>query len=358
MPIDSQAVIQEDVGRPFEIVDITVPAPTGHQVLVEMISSGVCQSQLYWSTQQRTQPMLFGHEGYGTVAELGPDVSGLNVGDPVLITWIPRLDGSRKAVGSSADLADGRTATSPNVHTWAKHVLVDDLYVVRIPAESARAEAAVVACAVLTGAGAVLHSAKVGAGDKVVVIGLGGVGLSAVAAARQRGASQVIAVDLHQDKIDFALELGATDGVLAGASDVPSLVRELTQGADSESGADFVIDCVGLGKTVDQGLRSLRLGRVGRERGGAVVLVGVPEVPITLDAGLLLAGERSLIGSMGGSSKQEHILRYLEWERDGQLDLERMVTTRYSFEEIGEATSDLAAGKILGRSIVVMKHES
>ncbi|MFE5703465.1 zinc-binding dehydrogenase [Rhodococcus koreensis] len=324
-----------------------LPDPTGHQVLVKMISTGVCQSQIYWAGQDRTQPMLFGHEGVGTVAAVGDQIQGLTVGDPVLVTWVPRKD-DRSPVAGTAPLPDGREGLSPNIYTWGRHTLVDELFVVPIPESAVTDEAAVIACAVLTGAGSVTRTADVQKGNSVAVIGIGGVGLSAVCAARERGAAHVIAVDLSDEKLAFARKFGATAGVNATTDDVPGRILELT------SGVDVVIDCVGRESTIDQALRSLRRGRVGIERGGSVVLVGIPEKPVVLDAKLLIPNELSLVGSMGGSSDQGDVHQYLDWAATGRLDLKTMVTNRYQLEDASKALDDLASGRVLGRSLLIM----
>ncbi|MEV4901212.1 zinc-binding dehydrogenase [Citricoccus sp. NPDC055426] len=347
MTTAARIVVQENVGEPFEIVDVELPDPSGHEVLVRIKSTGVCQSQIFWSTQPHAEPMLFGHEALGVVDSVGANVTWVTPGQAVLVTWIPRDDERVPEIGTVV-LPDGRTATAPNIYTWGTHVIVDELYVVAVNDSADRDVSAVVACAVLTGAGAVKRTAAIESGSTVAVIGLGGVGLSAVVAAREVGASQVIAVDLSDEKLEFAERFGATTGINGRTEDVVARILELT------GGVDYVIDCVTNDHTVEQGLSSLRKGKVGVNRGGSHVLVGIPEKPLTISTRPMLLGEFDLIGTLGGSSLQADVHEYLDWAAGGTLDLETMITNRYTFEDVVEAMDDLNSGKVLGRSILVL----
>ncbi|MFC9553795.1 zinc-binding dehydrogenase [Rhodococcus sp. NPDC056960] len=348
MPTTTRVVIQDRKDGPIELREVTLPDPGPHDVLVAIEASGVCQSQLFWMHVDHPNPMLFGHEGYGTVVALGADVTNVREGERVMVTWIPR-QGDRVPAPASISLTGGTTAISPNVYTWAEHTLVDELYIVPLPPAVQQDVTSIVGCAVVTGAGAVCNSAPVNPGDTVAVFGVGGVGLSAVAGARIRGASQIVAVDLDANKLEFAKHFGATDTVNATTvSDPAAAIIELT------GGVDVAVDCVGHQSTTGQALDCVRSGQVGGTHGGTAVLVGVPKEPMTLDLSSLFTGQKKLVGTTGGGCTQDDITMFLDWYHRGLLDLNTLVTDRYPLESIEQAVSDLATGKILGRALVTI----
>lgn len=348
MPIDTRIIVQEVTDSPLALREVTLPDPGPHDVLVEIHATGVCQSQLYWMHATHPDPMLFGHEGFGTVRAIGSAVAHVAVGDAVMITWVPRDEG-RVPNRASVTLPDGRTAYSPNVYTWAEHALVDELYVMPLPPEARQDVVSVAGCAVVTGAGAVCHAAPVEAGQTVAVFGVGGVGLSTVAAAAVRGAARIVAIDLDPDKLAFAKQFGATDTIDASVTDDPAAaVLDLT------GGVDIAVDCVGHNSTIAQALASVRAGHVGGPRGGTVVLVGLPKGPTELNLAGVIGGQKQIVGTTAGSCRQTDIETFLDWHLDGRLDLHTLVTNRYALADISRAVSDLAAGQVLGRAIVTM----
>jgi Zn-dependent alcohol dehydrogenase len=259
------------------------------------------------------------------------------------------------------EFADGQVATSSNVFTWADHTLADERYVVKVPSTIEPLVTSIIGCAVMTGAGAVENTANVQAGDSVAIFGVGGVGLSAVVAARARGANPLIAIDLDDEKLAFAKQFGATHVINAAKEDPIAVIRALTTQTDRHTirretvaGADFVFDCIGIRKTMEQIVPAARTGFFGAEPGGTAVLVGVPTTPVELDPIDLLMNEKRFIGSIGGSCSPDHDFpRYIKWYEEGTLDLNAMVTARYALDDINEATRALAAGEIQGRAILV-----
>jgi Zn-dependent alcohol dehydrogenase len=212
----------------------------------------------------------------------------------------------------------------------------------------------------MTGAGAVVNTANVRAGESVAIFGVGGVGLSAVAAARIVGASPIIAVDLDDEKLKFARQFGATHTINARTENPVEAVHALTeqQGVYTfqdalVSGADYTFDCIGLNDTMTQSITACRKGQVGVRTGGAAVLVGLPTDALQLNAMEILISERSLLGSNCGSCTPERdIPRFLEWHNSGKLDLDTLVTRRYKLDDINDAVAELAAGEIRGRAII------
>ena len=229
----------------------------------------------------------------------------------------------------------------------------------RGPATS-KYKTSIIGCAVMTGAGAVENSADVQPGQSVAVIGVGGVGLSAVVAAKARGASPIIAIDLDDEKLQFAKAMGATHLVNAAEEDPVEAVRRLTARSDEwafrgveVAGADFVFDCIGRRVTMEQAVPAVRSGFFGVSQGGTAVLVGVPTTEMTLNATDLLMHEKRFIGSLGGSCTPDvDFPRYVDWVRRGRLDLDQMITERFSLGQINEATRALDAGEIKGRAIL------
>ena len=232
---------------------------------------------------------------------------------------------------------------------------------VKVDANIEKEVTSIIGCAVMTGAGAVENTAAVKEGDSVAIFGVGGVGLSAVVAAKKLGANPIIAIDLDDEKLAFAKEFGATHTINAGATDPVAAIKALTTHSDRStmfegpvSGADFVFDCIGLKQTMEQIVPAVRSGHFGAEPGGTAVLVGVPMTSVELNATDMLINEKKFIGSIGGScSPDRDFSKYLEWYAEGSLNLDSMVTARYSIDDINEATRALAAGEIAGRAILV-----
>lgn len=250
-------------------------------------------------------------------------------------------------------------ATSDVVFTWADQTICNERFVVKVDPDTPRDVTSIIGCAVMTGAGAAVHSAGVRPGESVAVFGVGGVGLSTVVGAKVAGADPIIAVDLDDAKLEFARRFGATHTVNASQADPAAAVRELTphpgeftfRGAPC-AGVDYAFDCIGVRQTMEQVAPAVRPGVLGMRRGGTAVLVGVPMSSIELNARDVLLYEKQVIGSLGGTCVPERDFpMFLEWHRDGRLDLDAMVTARYGIDEINEATRTLEAGEISGRAI-------
>ena len=218
----------------------------------------------------------------------------------------------------------------------------------------------IIGCAVMTGAGAVINTANVQKGQSVAIFGVGGVGLSAVVAASVVGANPIIAVDLDDEKLNFAKRFGATHTVNAKNENPVEAIHKLTEKSDiftmqrkAVSGSDFTFDCIGIKTTMEQIVPACRSGHFGKSDGGTAVLVGVPSTTVELNAIDMLVNEKHFIGSIGGScTPDKDFPEFLEWHSSGKLDLESMVTARYKLEEINDATTALENGEIQGRAIL------
>ena len=356
-------VVPQEQGEPLEVIDVSLPDPGPHQVVVRQFASGICHSQLHTIHNPRQAPAVLGHESTGEVVAVGESVTDLDLGDTVMVTWVPKnqTQARRQVDFTGLELPDGRVATSINVFTWATHTIADEMYVVKVPDDIDQEADSIIGCAVITGAGAVLHTAGVKQGDSGAIIGVGGVGLSAVAAAAHLGADPIIAIDLDAEKLDFAKQFGATHGLNAREVDVVEATRALTPVTGQFdivrqpiSGVDYAFDCIGHASTMKQVSELVRSGEFGQSKGGTAVLVGVPQTPIELDSRHMFMGERSYICSLGGSCEpSEDLPRFIEWHRNGTLDLGALVTQRYAIDEIGTAVDDLENGRVAGRSILV-----
>jgi len=359
--VSANVVVLPKDSAELRIETLTLPEPGPTQVIVKQYASGICHSQLHQMHRPRNHNVILGHESTGTVVAVGEGVSHVSPGDTVLVTWVPRNAeaASNPPVTAQLDVSDG-LAISENVFTWADNTICDEQYVVKVDPNIRRDVTSIIGCAVMTGAGAVINTANVQAGQSVVVFGVGGVGLSAVVGAKMAGAAPIIAVDLDDAKLEFAKAFGATHVINASTVDPVAAIHELTAIADQftifkqpVSGADFAFDCIGIRQTMEQIVPACRSGHFGATPGGTAVLVGVPSTPVELNAIDVLVNEKQFIGSIGGSCAPDRDFpRFLEWHENGDLDLDALVTERFTLDEINKATTALENGDIQGRAIL------
>lgn len=342
------AAIQTAPEQPLIVAEIDLPDPQPDQVIVKLFSSGVCHSQLHqMHSATLSRPMVLGHEGTGIVTHVGSGVTHVQEGDHAIVTWVRRTP----VRGPSAQTPTGATyegnLVSGTVYTWAQDVLCSGELVIPIGKEHPTDLSSIVGCAVLTGAGAVMNTANVRPGDSVAVFGVGGVGMSAIQMASILEAYPVIAVDLRDDKLEFAREFGATHTVNASQVDAVEAIKELTGG-----GADFAFDAIGVRVTNEQILPAVRGGGSGADNhGGMAVLIGIPQQEMTLDPRLFMA-QRTYRGSLGATYPEKDFETFLRLHQEGKFPLDKLVTRRYKLEQINEACDALEGGEILGRAIL------
>lgn len=348
-----RAAVLREPGGPLAVTEVELPEPGDGQVRVRMVATGVCHSDLSLAdgTMVHRMPVVLGHEGAGRVVAVGPGVTELSVGDPVVLNWAPACrqcwwcehgepylceratTGYQQPYGR---LADG-TEVYPGlgVAGFGTETVLAAGACLRLPDDLPLAEAALLGCAVLTGVGAVLNAARVRPGESVLVVGLGGVGLCAVQGARLAGAGQVIAVDPAPEKAELATRLGATD-VLAPSAELARQVRRLTGGR----GADHAVECVGRAQTIRTAWSATR-------RGGRTIVVGMGPKTDTLTFNALEVAHwgRSLTGCMyGNSDPAADLPALIEHYRAGRLDLASLVTGRVGLDELGAAFDAMRAG--------------
>ena len=347
--MQSRAVIFAEKGSPLIVDEVILPEPGSEQVCVKLFSSGVCHSQLHQMGKMNSPtPSLLGHEGTGVVTAVGKNVTHVQEGDLAIVTWVPRLPIKGRWAPEPSGVTWHEQPLNGATYTWGEDSLVWGGYVVKIPDNSPKDLSCIVGCAVLTGAGAVLHTAKVRPEDSVAIYGVGGVGMSALLMASVLEANPIIAVDIDDSKLDFARKFGATHTVNAVQEDPIERITEITNG-----GADFAFDAIGLRITNEQILPSVRSGGSGAENvGGMAVLVGMPGKEMTIDPGHFMFHQRQYRGSLGATIPDRDFPMYLRLHEQGKFPLDKLITKRYTLDEINDACDDLKNGKILGRAIV------
>jgi Zn-dependent alcohol dehydrogenase len=347
----SKAAIQIEPRGPLVVEEIDIPDPGPNQVIVRNLASGVCHSQVHQlSTPSLPRPMGLGHEGSGVVTHVGKEVTHVKEGDHVISTWVSRIPIRGLPVSTPTGATfHGRTIIADgDVFTWSEHMVTFAEKVVPMPASDPTDISCLIGCAVLTGAGAVLHTAKVERGQSVAVFGAGGVGLSAIAAAAIVGADPIIAVDLSDHKLQFAREFGATHGINSSYTDPVDDIWAINPG-----GVDYALDAVGVPSTALQILDAVRQGGPRTDnQGGTAVLVGIPIADVSIDLNKILLYQRHYCGSLGATDPDADFPLFLEWMREDKFPLGKLVTNRYSLEQVEEARVALEEGQILGRAIL------
>ena len=354
--------------RPLSIETLELDPPQRGELLVRVTAAGLCHSDLSVidGTRPRVLPMALGHEAAAEVVEVGPETPGYAPGDAVVFSFVP-------ACGHCAPCAAGRAALCEpgakanvagtllsggqrlrakdnealhhhlGVSGFAEYAVVSTASAVRIEPGLAPEIAALFGCAVLTGVGAVVNTAKVPPGTSVAVFGLGGVGLAALLGARASGAATIVAVDLLESKLQLARELGATHTIHAGEGDTVAAIRHVTR-----SGAEFSFESVGSERVLAQAYAATA-------RGGTTVTMGLPHPSkqFSVPAVSLVAEERSVKGSyMGSAVPSRDIPRFIAMYRAGLLPVDRLLTHRLGLDQINEGFDVLARGEAV-RQVVL-----
>jgi Zn-dependent alcohol dehydrogenase len=347
----SKAAIQVEPRGPLVIEEIDIPDPGPNQVTVRNLASGVCYSQVHQlSNPELPRPMGLGHEGSGVVTRVGKDVTHVKEGDHVISTWVPRtpMRGLPVSRPTGATFQGRPLIADGDVYTWSEHMVTFAEKVVPMSPSDPTDISCLIGCAVLTGAGAVLHTAKTTPGQSVAVFGAGGVGLSAIGAAAIVGADPIIAVDLSDHKLQFAREFGATHGINAANTDAVNVIWDISPG-----GVDYALDAVGVPTTALQILDAVKQGGPRADnQGGMAVLLGIPIADVSFDLNAILLYQRHYCGSLGATEPDTDFPVFLEWMREGKFPLAKLVTNRYSLEQTEEARVALQEGQILGRAII------
>ena len=319
--------------------DIDVPALQVGQVLVKVAYSGVCRSQLMEVRGKRGEdrylPHLLGHEGSGIVVDVGREVSKVKPGDKVVLTWI-------KGEGINCQGAKYKKGdliiNSGSVTTFNEYTVISENRCVKLPDGVPMDIASLFGCAVLTGAGIVTNTIHPKQSDSIAIFGVGGIGLSALMATQLYNCSEVIAVDVEESKLNLAKDFGATHIIDSAVEDPVEKIFKITGG----KGVDFAIEAAGLVRTIEQAFASVR-----NESGLCVFASHPPHgEKIKLDPFDLICGKQ-ISGSWGGGSEPDNdIPRFVQLYKEGKLPLEKMITHRYSLEQINQIFDDIENNRV------------
>ncbi len=357
-----KAAVLRQVNKPMEIEDIIVSKPGPREVLVRAAATGVCHSDLHFynGTYQRELPMVLGHECAGIVEQVGADVRYVKPGDHVITCLsvfcghcehcltghlslcesdevrrdpdeTPRLSSGGVAVGAFAQLG-----------SFAEQMLVHEHAVVKIDRDMPLDRAALIGCAVTTGIGAVIHTAKVAAGETVAVIGCGGIGLSSINGAYLAGASRIIAIDRVPAKLELAKRFGATDTINAADVDAVAAVLERTSG-----GVHHAFEAIGLKVTAEQSFQMIK-------RGGAATVIGmIPPTETVNLPGWQFIGEKRIEGSFMGSDRVRiDMPRFVSLYMQGRLHLDELISGHIQLKDVNEALLALETGEV-ARNVIM-----
>jgi S-(hydroxymethyl)glutathione dehydrogenase/alcohol dehydrogenase len=348
-------------GSEMPIEELELAEPGVGEVLVRYGASGLCHSDLSVlnGTLPIPGPSILGHEGAGIVEAVGSGVEKVKPGDTVVVSFIPACGQCWHCVRGESQLCDVGFFAPPKFTrsdgamlagalggcaTFAECTVIHERSVVKVDTDVPVEQLALIGCGVTTGMGAVLNTARVEPGSTVAIIGCGGVGTAAIQGARIAGASIIVAVDTLQSKLDTAMKLGATHGVLAGDGHDPvAAVKDLTGGR----GVDYAFEVIGNAATLSQAYGMVR-------RRGVAVAVGVPRFDAALEVpiGDLIFGEKTVIGSLYGSAQvMRDFPRLVRLVESGQLDLDAMVSATIKLDQVNEGFRAMEAGEVI-RSVI------
>ncbi|MBM7768585.1 S-(hydroxymethyl)mycothiol dehydrogenase [Glutamicibacter nicotianae] len=359
MPHKVKAVVSRAKDAPVEVVDIIVPDPGPGEVVVDVLTTGVCHTDLHYKLGGigDEYPYLLGHESTAVVSQIGENVTNVKVGDRVILNWRavcgqcracakgePKYCFNTFNATQKMTLEDGTELSAAlGIGSFAEKTLVHSGQCTIVDEEADPAAVGLLGCGIMAGIGAAINTGEIKRGESVAVIGCGGVGAAAIAGAQLAGATTIIAVDVNADKLETARAFGATHTVDSSKVDAVEAIQELTGGF----GADVVIDAVGRPETYKQAFYA-------RDLAGRVVLVGVPTPEMKLELPLLDVFGRggSLKSSWYGDCLPSHDFPMLvEQYKLGRLDLDSFVTERIKIDEIEEAFKKMHEGTVL-RSVV------
>ncbi|MFP6759916.1 MAG: zinc-dependent alcohol dehydrogenase family protein [Alphaproteobacteria bacterium] len=353
--------------RPAVIEEIELDPPGNGEVLVKIAAAGLCHSDLSVvnGARPRPLPMVLGHEASGVVEEVGEGVTDLKPGDHVVFVFVPSCghcvpcNEGRPALcepGAAANVAGTLLGGATRLHKdgapvnhqvgvscFAEYATASRRSLVKVDRSLALEEAALFGCAVITGVGAVVNTAKMRPGATVAVVGLGGVGLNALLGAKMAGARQIIGIDLLDDKLALAKQLGADETFNAGDANVVEAVRDVTSG-----GVDYAFEVVGSVKAMELAYKITR-------RGGETVSSGLshPDHSFAIQHVNLVAEERTIRGSyLGSCVPARDIPNYISLYQQGRLPVDRLMSERLPLEEINEGFDRLASGHTVRQLII------
>ena len=361
----TKAAVLYEPNAPLIIEELDLDEPKSDEVLVKIGGAGICRSDWHFMAGEAKTalPAVLGHEGSGVVEQVGPGVTSVKQGDHVILSFVSRCGRCHFCSMGRPNLCDAHMATSTTMMDgthrlhkghlnftplsklacFSQYSVVPEAACVPCPKELPLDKAAIIGCCVTTGVSAAITAAKVETGSTVAVVGCGGVGLNVLQGAKLANASKIIAVDINEGRLEFAMQFGATHTVNPSHQDALPRVMEITGGL----GADYTFEVFGSGETVNMAYNMAR-------KGGTVTVVGIPpdgDIP-SIDAVALVRQEKTLKGSYYGSARMHtDIPKMVDLYMSGRLNLDALVTHTYSLDEINEAYKDLIRGEV-GRGVI------
>jgi len=350
-------------GEPILVEEIELDPPKEHEVQVRMVAAGICHSDHHVATGEMPAylPMALGHEGAGIIETVGPEVTNCKPGDHVVLSFIPGCGKCRYCLSGHFNLCNKGSATTLGpqldgtfrmhsgtadigqfclLSTFSERTVVPDISIVVIDKEFALNRAVLASCSVPTGVGAVIHRAKVAPGSTVMVIGCGGVGVNIIQGAKLAGASMIIAVDIHDFKLNMARELGATHVVNGKQQNPVKVARELTGGI----GVDYAFEAISTPETIGQAAAATG-------KNGTIVIVGLTDAKVTsmpIPPMLFVLLQKTVMGTIYGDSQPQKDIPYLlNMYKEGKLKLDELVTRTYTLDQVNEAYADTLEGRVL-----------
>lgn len=337
------AAVLYGLNTPLVLAELEIPPLQKGHVLVQVLSSGICRSQLNeikgYKGEDKYLPHLLGHEGAGIVMETGKGVKKVSIGDKVILTWIK----GKGLEGLPAKYKLGnKIINSGPVVTFVQKAVVSENRLVKYTADISPDTASLLGCAVPTGAGMVIHRLKPEKNSSIIIFGIGGVGSAAILASKMAGCRKIIAVDIHPQALQFAGRLGATEMVIYQKDKMRERISQIIP-----QGADYAIEASGNKKAMESAISIVK-------ETGTVVIAGNLRrgEKICLDPFELIRGKK-IIGTRGGETNPDiDIPFYIRKYMEKKLDLDSLITGRFKFDEINKAISILERGKKQGRLIV------
>ncbi len=360
-----KAAVLYEYGKPMVIEEVELDPPKSGEIHVKVAAAGICRSDLHVMKGDALQPLpvVLGHEGAGIVLGIGEGVVSFKPGDRVIIPFVSSCGKCVSCLTGRGNLCDthgatagfmfdGTTRLHKNDHRihhmsklacFAQEAIVPDISCVIVPDDVPMAQAALIGCCVTTGIGATTHTTKVAPGNTVAVIGCGGVGINVIQGAHLQNASKIIAIDINEGALEFAMGFGATHAINSNQEDPIQCAKDITGGL----GVDYAFEVFGSTKTVKNAFDIVR-------KGGTAVIVGL--APVNEVAGIdvvsLVRQEKTLKGSYYGSTRPSiDIPNMIDMYRSGKINIDDLITREYSLDDINEAYSDLEHGEI-GRGVI------
>ena len=361
-----KAAVLYEAGQPMVIEDVELEEPKAQEVLVKIGAAGICRSDRHFMHGDApiAMPVVLGHEGAGTVERVGPGVTSVQPGDQVILSFVPACGRCKSCLEGHSNLCDNHAASGPNMYDgtrrlhkgdqyiyhmgkvacFAEYAVVPEMGCIRVGGTIPMDKAAMIGCCVPTGVGAVVYSAKVQPGSTVAVVGCGGVGLNVIMGANLVNASKIIAVDILESQLEFAMKFGATHSVNASDRDPVAQVKELTGG----KGADYTFEAFGSVDTIKDAYDMCA-------KRGTATIVGIAPVgaEAPINATDLVRNEKTLRGTYYGSARsQTDFPTMVDLYLSGKLNLDDLVVRHYSLDQINEAYGDMDKGEV-GRGAIV-----